>query len=176
MTISDTRTSTHGTVPRASSETADTSGGMPIAVVLMQSLRLVACMSAQRDNSAFPFGGSESSSTAPAGWRRRKQKPECRLQTACVHDSSADNFRIGGTWRGRYHPTIMFEKLRTTVCAHAENRFLLATQIADCVQVPGGEFSWVQGRLQFHENDENRSECRSSPPQNALLGGRCALC
>ena len=175
MTISDTRTSTHGTVPRASSETADTSGGMPIAVVLMQSLRLVACMSAQRDNSAFPFGGSESSSTAPAGWRRRKQKPECRLQTACVRPrqltTSASVAR-----GGRYHPTIMFEKLRTTVCAHAENRFLLATQIADCVQVPGGEFSWVQGRLQFHENDKNRSECRSSPPQNALLGGRCALC
>eukprot|EP00966_Prymnesium_polylepis_P016807 387851-Prymnesium_polylepis.1 len=58
----------------------------------MQSLRLVACMSAQRDNSAFPCGGSESSSTTPAGWRRRKQKPECD----CVNGSFNIRTKQGG--------------------------------------------------------------------------------
>eukprot|EP00966_Prymnesium_polylepis_P031682 737001-Prymnesium_polylepis.1 len=63
----------------------------------MQSLRLVACMSAQRDNSAFPFGGSESSSTAPAGGdaESKNQNADCRLRAS----RTADNFRIGGTWR-----------------------------------------------------------------------------
>ena len=88
---------------------------MPITVELMQSLRLVACMSAQRDNSAFSFGGSESSSTAPAGWPggdAERQKPECRSQTATLRAST--QLTTSHRWHvaGVNHPTIMFEKLR----------------------------------------------------------------
>eukprot|EP00966_Prymnesium_polylepis_P064429 1493445-Prymnesium_polylepis.1 len=48
---------------------------------------------------------------------------------------------------GINHPPNMLDKLRKTVCEQVENSFLLATQIADRIQLAGGEFSWLQRQI-----------------------------
>eukprot|EP00966_Prymnesium_polylepis_P306916 7092229-Prymnesium_polylepis.1 len=81
----------------------------------MQSLRLVACMSAPRDTTPlFLLAAVNRRRLHPPGGdavsKSRMQIADCVRPRQLTTSASV----------ARYHPTIMFEKLRTTVCAQAE--------------------------------------------------------
>eukprot|EP00966_Prymnesium_polylepis_P275515 6365778-Prymnesium_polylepis.1 len=116
-----------------------------MSIAVLQSLRLMVCMSAQRDNLRV---WRESSSTVPA--TRTGGDTECKNDNADrrlqLRPTTADNFTSLARG-GINHPPNMFDKLRKTVCEQVEHIFLQATQIADCIQLAGGEFSWVQRQI-----------------------------